>query len=295
LFLRTATGELYPARGLPPEGSSRLGRRLLAPLAAFLLFSSLALTGRREWSERRVKDLVTRGAAQVTSGNWPAARELFAEARQLAPRSAKIAADLAAAEEQLGDIRSAEDLYREAALHAPESADRMYDLGHFLNDHGSPTEAYAILSEAVSLPAEPPRNGEIYAELARAAMSRKLFGRARIAIATALRLDPERPEYHRRQGEIELLAGLPSKAIPPLAQALDRFAVGDLGRIETLALLAQAEDQIGEGASPCPFIGEFRQLDPTGLTPWAPELESIAARHRCRLAPTSSTTQRSSP
>lgn len=288
LFLRSKTGELYPARTLSAEGpwTQRLWFRLPAVLCALLVISFLAFAGYRWWVEHRVERLVARGAAQVTNNHWTAARENFAAARKLAPRSAEVAANLAATHEQLGDLRSAEDLYREAARLAPESVDRLYDLGHFLNDHGNPMEAYTVLAGAVRLPAEPPRNGEVYAELARAAISRKLFPRARAAIATALKVDPERGEYHRRHGEIEILAGSPAAAIPPLQRALERFQVGDLGRIETLALLAKAEDQLGEGRAACRFIAELRPLDPVGISPWAPEVDVIAARHHCS-APTS--------
>ncbi|HEV7671090.1 MAG TPA: CHAT domain-containing protein [Thermoanaerobaculia bacterium] len=295
LFLRAATGELYPARDLTAEGpwTKRLGRRLIAAVAALLLVSGLAFAGRREWVERRVEGLVAQGAAQVTSGRWTEAREFFAEARRLAPSSAGVAANLAATDEQLGDVRSAEDLYREAARLAPESADRQYDLGHFLNDHGNPTEAYSVLSEAVTLPSEPPRNAEVYAELARAAGSRRLFARARAAIITALRLDPERAEYHRRQGEIELAAGSPALAIPPLERAHERFPIGDIGRIETVALLARAEDQLGNGPAACLYVAELRQLDTAGISPWALDVESIAARRRCsKLSPN---TERNAP
>ncbi len=298
LFLRTATGELFPARDLPPEGAKaqRLGRRLLAALAALLLVSGLAVVGRREWVERRVERLVAQGAAQVTNRNWAEARGFFATARELAPRSAEIAANLAAADEQLGDVRSAEDLYREAARLAPESADRLFDLGHFLNDYGNPTEAYEVLSEAVTWPTEPPRNADVYAELARAALSRKLFTRARSAITTAQRLDPERAEYHRRRGEIELADGSPTASISPLQQALDRFPVGELGRIETLALLARAKDQLGDQQAACRFVDELRGLDTAGISPWAREVEAIADRNHCNPPPLpSSNTERKSP
>lgn len=283
LFLRSKTGELYPARDLPPESASaqHLGRRRLAAVTALLLVSYLAFAGQRLWVEHRVERLVAQGAAQVTNQNWAAAREYFVAAHKLAPHSAGVATNLAATEEQLGDLRAAEDLYREAARLAPDSADRLYDLGHFLNDHGNPIEAYAVLSEAVTLPSEPPRNSEVYAELARAAGSRKLFTRARAAITTALRLDPECAEYHRRGGEIELLAGSPALAIPPLERALERFPVGDLGRIETIALLARAEDQLGDGTAACRFVQDLRQLDIAGITTWAPEAEAIAFRRHC--------------
>lgn len=261
LFLRSATGELFPARDLPPEGPPRIGRRLLAALGALLLVTGLGFAGSHFWLERRVGSLVAQGVAQVTNENWGAAREHFAAARRLAPCSAGIAANLAAADEQLGDLRSAEDLYREAARLAPESADRLYDLGHFLNDHGKSTEAYSVLLEAVRQPAERPRNAEVYAELARAGAAQELFARARRAIATALRLEPERAEYHRRQGEIELLAGSPAAAIPPLERALESFQVGDLGRIETSALLIRAEDQLGDAKAACGFVEELRRLD----------------------------------
>lgn len=282
LFLRSATGELYPARDLPPEGgNARLLGRRLAVLVVFLLAVGLAWLGRKEWLERRVQRLSMEGAAQVSAGNWREARELFLAARELAPRSAKVAANLAAAEEQLGDVRSAEDLYRGAAEREPESVDRLYDLGHFLNDHGNPVEAYAVLSKAVTWPAASPRNSEVYAELARAALSRGLFSRARSAIAIALRLDPERAEYHRRLGEIELAGGSPSAAIDSLERALDLFAVGDLGRIETLALLARAEDRLGESAATCRRIADFRLLDTQGISPWAPAVQEIAIRRGC--------------
>ncbi len=282
LFLRTATGELYPARDLPPEGSSRRGRRLAVAIAALLLLCGLAFAARREWIENRVKGLLAEGVAKVTSGNWAEAREFFAAARQLAPRSGEVAANLAATEEQLGDVQSAKDLYEEAVRRAPESADRLYDLGHFLNDHGNPAEAYSVLSKAVTWPAEAPRSAEAYAELARASLSQKLFARARAAITTALRLDPERAEYQRRRGEIELLADSPSTAIPPLEEALRHFPVGDLGRIETLALLVDAKDQIGDGEAACRYVSEVRILDTAGISPWAPKVDEIAARRQCR-------------
>ncbi len=282
LFLRSATGELYPERELPPEGVTRwrLGRRF-AILVTLLLVAGLAWLGRREWVDQRVQRLCAEGAAKVTAGNWNEARERFRTALKLAPRSAKVATNLAAAEEQLGDVRAAEDLYREAALREPESVDRLYDLGHFLNDHGNPVEAYGVLSKAVTWPAPSPRNSEVYAELARAALSRGLFSRARTNIAVALRLDPERAEYYRRLGEIELASGSPAAAIAPLERALDLFAVGDLGRIETLALLAQSEDRLGNAAATCRRVDDFRLLDNQGISPWAPAVEEIARRRAC--------------
>lgn len=280
LFLRSATGELYPQRALPPEGpiARRFARRKFAAVATVLIVAGLGFSGRHFWIERRVKGLVDQGAAQLSNQNWAAAREHFAGAHRLAPRSAEAATNLAFAEERLGDLRAAEDLYREGLRLAPESADTNFKLGHFLNDRESFAEAYPRLLEAVHLD---PNRSEAWAELARAASEQRMFARARRMIGVALRLEPARAAYHRRLGEIELSAGRPQAAISALETAKDNYPQGEPGAVETLALLAEAHDRAGTGAEACRFVAEFRRFDTAGITSRAPDVEALAARRKC--------------
>jgi hypothetical protein len=61
--------------------------------------------------------------------------------------------------------------------------------------------------------------------------------------------------------------------------------VGDLEQVETVWLLAQAYDQLGEVAAACNEIREFHRLDPPGITPWAVKAAAVAARRSCRMEP----------
>jgi Tfp pilus assembly protein PilF len=273
LFMRTPTGELYPEEDLwdHPREKKRAGR-LAAVLLALLLVggSGLAL---RNW---RVERLVTEGASLLEQRKGAEARERFQAAYRLKPSSAEILSNLAGAEESLGDLRAAEDHYREAVQTKPNSAVHLYNLGHFLNSRRNYDEAYRFLLQAVE---RDPQRAEAHAELAQAAAALGMLGRARVHLEAALHLDPEHPALYRRLGELELEAGNPQAALPRLNEALRRYPLGDLGRVETVWLLAQAHDRLGH--SPCQEIQEIRRLDPPGITPWTQKGEEIAARHGC--------------
>ena len=277
LFMRTRTGELFPAQDIPAEhpARSQLARRLGVALLGLLLACGAAL-GARSW---RVERLVTDGAARFAHGQWPEARERFQAALALAPHSAEVLSDLAGSEEKLGDVRAAEEHYRAAVQWQPGSAEHLYNLGHFLNDRERHEEAYPFLLQAVT---SGPERVDAYGELARAAIRLGMLGRARVSLSTALALDPERPALYRLFGELELKAGDPRAAISYLNGARSRYPLGDLERVETTWLLIQAYDRLADESSACREISEFRRLDPPGVTGWAPSAEEVAARRHCR-------------
>lgn len=266
LFLR--------GQDVPPESSTR--RKASWPIAALLvlLLVALAVAG-RNW---RVERLVAHGVALFEHEQWPEARERFQAALQLAPSSAEVLSNLAAAEERLGDIRAAEGHYREAARRRPDSAEHLFNLGHFLNGRERYEEAYPYLLRAVEL--EPGRV-DVHGELARAALGLGMLDRARAALSTALRLDPERPALHRLSGEVELRAGQPQAAISHLEEARSRYPAGELGRIQTSWLLIKAYERVSNVPSACREAQEFRRMDGSEITPWAPLVEAITARSGC--------------
>jgi len=276
LFMRTPSGELFPEKDiLPPP---RWGRRLISALVAVLLAGGLGLAI-RNW---QVERLVTEGASLLEHGQWAAARERFESARTLAPQSAEVLSNLAGTEEKMGDVRAAGEHYRAAQRLQPDSAEHLYNLGHFLNGRRSFAEAYDVLQKSLALD---PGRVDTYGELAEAAAGRGMVGRARVLLTTALRLDPGRPALHRRLGELELNAGQAPAAIPHLMEARRRYPLGDLGQVETVALLIQAYDRLGDSSSVCHEIGEFHRLDRPGVTPWAPIVESVARQRDCRPEP----------
>jgi Tfp pilus assembly protein PilF len=273
---------------LPPEQSAQdvleqLARerrarkrkvRWLTAAFLVLLAAMVGGVGRYWWVER----LVAEGVAFFEHEKWPEARERFQAALKLAPSSAEVLSNLAATEERLGDVRAAENHYREAVMRRPESAEHLFNLGHFLNSRGRYHDAYLfLLQAAVSEPARV----DAYGELAHAALGLGMLGRARVALSTALHLDPERPALHRLYGEVELRAGQPQAAISHLEEARSRYTLGELGRIETSWLLIQAYDRLDNVPSACQEIYEFRRLDGSGVTPWAPLVEAVAARSHC--------------
>jgi len=276
LFLRTWTGELFPAKNVWDRAAWKVWiRRWLLVLLISLLLGGAALAARTWWVERQV----TEGAMLFEYRQWSAARERFRAALALAPGSAEVLSDLAGSEEKLGDVRAAEEHYREAARRQPDSAEHLYNLGHFLNGRQSYDEAYRVLFQAL---ARDPQRADAYGELAEAAEGRGMLGKARTFLRVALRLDPERPALHRRLGELELAAGNPRAALPPLEEARRRYPLGDLERVETTWLSAQAYDQLGDVASACREIREIHRLDPPGITSWAMKAEEFAARRGCR-------------
>lgn len=276
LFMRTKTGELYPAQDLWDQTARKQRyRRIALVLLTFLLVGGTVLSARAWWVER----LVTEGAMLFEHGQWPAARERFQAALKLAPTSAEVLSDLAGTEEKLGDVRAAEEHYHEAVRLRPDSAEHWYNLGHFLNSRQSYDEAYRALLQAVVLD---PERADAYGELAEAAAGRGMLGKARLILGVALRLDPERPAFHRRLGELELNAGHLRAALSHLDAARDRYPPGDLGLVETTWLSVKAYDQLGDVPSTCREILEIQRLDPPGITPWAEKAKEIAKRRSCR-------------
>jgi len=271
LFLRT------PA----PERTQK--RRLILGVAVFVLvvLAVLSVLLFRQARASQMQALITQGADLGSHGNWPEARERFEAARKLAPQSAEVLSDLAGAEEKLGDIRAAEDHYRAAVALRPGSAEHQYNLGHFLNERRSYAEAYDVLQRALLLDSS---RSDTLGELAHAAAERGMLGRARVLLETALRLDPERPALYRRLGELELRDGRPRDAIQPLREARHRYPIGDLERVETVSLLVQVYDLLGDSSSACREVREFRRLDRPKVTPWAPTVEEVATRRDCGLA-----------
>lgn len=259
-----------------PERSSkaRWALRVTAGLLGCLLVAMAGIGGCRWRTER----LVMQGAALFEHGQWPEARQRFQAALKLAPGRAEILSNLAATEERLGDVRAAEEHYREAVRRRPDSAEHLFNLGYFLNSRKRFADAYPFLSQAAT---KEPERVDAYGELAHAALGLGMLDRARTALVTGLRLDPNRPALHRLFGELELRAGQPRTAIPHLEKARSRYALGDLGRIETSWLLIQAYDQFGNGMSACREVQEFRRLDGPGITPWAPQAQNVAARRHC--------------
>jgi Tfp pilus assembly protein PilF len=277
LFMRTPTGELFPAQDIPAEqpGRGQLARRLGVALLGLLLACGAAL-GARSW---RVERLVTEGATRFAHGQWPEARERFQAALALAPHSAEVLSDLAGSEEKLGDVRAAEEHYREAVQWQPGSAEHLYNLGHFLNVRERYDEAYPFLLQAAT---SDPERVDAYGELARAALRLGMLGRARVTLSTALALDPERPALYRLFGELELKVGDPRAAISHLNAARRRYPLGDLERVETTWLLIQTYDRLEDESSTCREISELRRLDPPRVTAWALAAEEVAARRHCR-------------
>jgi Tfp pilus assembly protein PilF len=279
LFMRTHTGELYPAKNVWDRAAwKKRVRRLTLALLVFLLVSCATLAAWTRWVEQRVAE----GVMLFEHGQWPAARERFQAALRLAPGSAEVLSDLAGSEEKLGDVRAAEEHYREAAQLKPDSAEHLYNLGHFLNDRQSYDEAYRVLFQAV---AKDPQRADAYGELAEAARCQGMLGKARTILGVALRLDPELPALHRRLGELELSAGNPRAALPHLDEARRRYPLGDLGRVETTWLSAKAYDQLGDVPSTCRELREFHRLDPPGITPWAEKARRVATQRNCGQEP----------
>lgn len=276
LYSRSQTGELFPVRDVSPDRPLRNRSKPLLVVALVALFLSLSLVSwARHW---QAVALVSQGAADFFGKDWDAARTQFDKAKVLSPKSPEITANLALAEERLGEVQAAEDHYREAVLLTPESSDRLYDLGHFLNDRNNWVEAYSTLLRALTLD---PRRPETYAELARAAVGLRLFGRARMMIGFALKLDPDRALFHHQAGEIELAAGRPRTAIRNLEAAFHRYPAGDREQIETLALLAIANDREGNGPAACQWVTRFQIFDAVGISSRAPEIEELAIRRHC--------------
>jgi Tfp pilus assembly protein PilF len=267
LFLR---GQDLPE----PRVRGRWARRLAAALLGLLLIAGIALAGRAWWTER----LVAQGVALTGKREWPAALERFQAALELAPGRAEILLNLAFVEEQDGEIQAAEEHYREAVLRRPGSAEPLYHLGHFLNGRGRYDEAYLLLQQAAG---REPERADVHGELAKAALGLGMPDRARVAVAVALRLDPEKPALHRLAGEVELKAGNLQAAIAHLNDARSGYALGDRGRAETIWLLMQAYERVGDVTSACRESREFRRLDEAGITQWAPEVEAGAARLGC--------------
>lgn len=249
-----------------------------AAFLALLLAVGAGLALRAWWVER----LVTEGAALLGQGKDAEARERFQAARRLAPGSAEILSNLAGTDEKLGDLRAAEDHYREAVQKQPDSAEHLYNLGYFLNGRQSYDEAYRVLLQAVE---KDPNRADAHAELAQAASGLGMPGRARFHLEVALRLDPERPALSRRLGELELESGNPKAAILHLDEALRGYPLGDLGRVETTWLLAQAHDRLGNTSSACLEIREIHRLDPPGITPWAQKAKEMGVRRDCPREP----------
>lgn len=264
LFLR---GQEAPARGRP-------ARWLTSLLLGLLLVAVLVIAG---WSWWRGQ-LLIQGVAHFEQRQWSEARERFRAALRLAPGSAEILSNLAATEERLGDSRAAEDHYREAVSQRPDSPEHLFNLGHFLNGRERYGEAYPILQQAAL--SEPDRV-DAHGELAHAALALGMLDKARVALSTGLRLDPERPALHRLLGELELKAGNPREAIPHLNEARRRYAIGEMGRVETIWLLIQVYERLGNAGSVCRELQEFRRLDEPGIAPWAPAAASVAARFQC--------------
>ncbi len=245
-----------------------------AALLSLLLATIMGIAGCNWWKER----LVTQGVAFFEHGQWSEARKQFRDALKLAPGKAEILSNLAATEERLGDVRAAEDHYRAAVKQRPDSAEHLFNLGHYLNGRERFADAYPFLLQAS---VREPERVDAYGELAHAALALNMLSRARAALSTGLRLDPDRPALHRLYGELELRAGQPQAAIPHLEEARNRYVLGDLGRIETFWLLIQAYDQLGNVPSACRQVYEFRRLDGAKVTPWAPHVEAVAAKHHC--------------
>jgi tetratricopeptide (TPR) repeat protein len=281
LFMRTPTGELYPEKDLwDPSATRKRARRLTAAfLALLLVVLVVAALAARRW---RVERLVAEGATLSEHRQWKEARERFQAALKLEPGSAEVLSDLAGSEENLGDVRDAEDHYRMAVLRQPESAEHLYNLGHFFNSRKSYDEAYRFLKAAVE---RDPQRADAYGELAEAAAARGMLGKARLFLGAALGIDPERPALHRRLGELELDAGNPRAALPHLDEAIRRYPLGDLGRVQTTWLLAATYDRLADVAATCREINEIRRLDPPGITPWAQKADVVAARRGCRREP----------
>lgn len=164
-----------------PEPSARgpWPRRLAAALLGLLLVTGAVLAG-RSWKAER---LVAQGVALAGQREWPAARELFQAALELAPGRSGILLNLAAMEEQLGEIEAAERHYREAVHRRPGSAEHLYQLGHFLNGRRRYDEAYSFLQQAAG---RDPERADIRGELAKAALGLEMPGRAREIVAVAL-------------------------------------------------------------------------------------------------------------
>ncbi|HEV7507892.1 MAG TPA: CHAT domain-containing protein [Thermoanaerobaculia bacterium] len=279
LFMRTPTGELYPEEDLwdDPSARRKRARRLTAAfLALFLVVLVVAALAACRW---RVERLVAEGATLSEHRQWKEAGERFQAALKLAPGSAEVLSDLAGAEENLGDFRAAEDHYREAVQRQPESAEHLYNLGHFLNSRTSYDEAYRFLQAAVN---RDPQRADTYGDLAEAAAARGMLGKARLFLGAALGIDPERPALYRRLGELELDAGNPQAALSHLNEAIRRYPLGDLRRVETTWLLAAAYDRLENIPAACHEISEIHRLDPPGITPWAQKAEAVAARRGCR-------------
>lgn len=267
LFLR--------GQDVPPEQSAS-GPRSHWMTAAFLVLLLAAMAGAgRNW---RVERLVAEGVAFFEHEQWPEAKERFEAALKLAPGSAEVLSDLAATEERLGDAQAAEEHYRKAVRRRPDSAEHLFNLGHFLNGRGRYEDAYPYLLQAAE---SKPERVDAYGELAHAALNLGMLGRARVALSTALRLEPERPALHRLFGEVELRAGRPQAAISHLEEARRRYPLGELGRIQTSWLLIQSYDRLGNVPSACQETLEFRRMDGSGITPWAPLVETVAARSHC--------------
>jgi tetratricopeptide (TPR) repeat protein len=261
------------------QSSTKTSRRTLVLMSASVFLTLILATFLSTWGCRSyTKELVAQGVVLLERGKLPEALERFQKASKFAPGNAEVLSDIAAVEERLGDEKSAETHYREAVERHPDSGEHLFNLGHFLNGRGRFTDAYPVLSRSVDLE---PERVDACGDLALAALRLGMLERARSALAVALRQAPERPVLYRLYGELEIQAGRPQEAIPPLKRARELYPHGDLGLSETSWLLSEAYRHLDDKASACRELYEFHRLDPSSITPWAPQAGTLATSLRC--------------
>jgi Tfp pilus assembly protein PilF len=273
LFLRSKTGELFPAADLPPEFPMR-PREIAGWLLAALLLILLTLGA---WFAS-LEVLLHEGSLALEEGQAKTAREKFLQALSLAPYSAEAHNNLALAEEFLGNPDAAQRHFRAALQSRPHNPRYLYNLGNYLNAQGDHREAFRLLKEAVR---RDPGYVAAYNELARAALGQGLPEQARAALWTALKIDPDAAPLYNQLGQVDLLQGDVSAAIHHLHQALGQYPRGDSGRVEVLGLLIIAYDRQDDLKNVCRYVARFRSLDVAGLTPQAPDVGRIATRRHC--------------
>lgn len=275
LFMRTKEGELFPSEDLPPEyPKPRWPGWLTAGLLLLLLLGGAWFCC--------LEYLIHEGAIFLQNNKPAEARKELLDALALAPSSAEAHANLAIAEEHLGDLDAAERHHREAIRRRPNNPRYLYNLGSFLNGRERYEEAYSLLNRAVR---QDQRYVEAYNELARAALAQGLLNSARDALRTALKLNGDSgssaPLYNKL-GQVDLRQDDPRAAVDDLNRALDRYPLGDSGRLEALSFLTDARQRLDDAPGACRAVAEFRLLDREGMTPRAPEVEKIAALRGCR-------------
>jgi tetratricopeptide (TPR) repeat protein len=220
-------------------------------------------------------ELNNEGVSLASRGDYAAAEAKFRAALKLDPDYSVGYANLADVLASQGRQKAAVSAYKAAIEHLPNYAPFHYNLGNLYSLLGRADEATLALEEALRLD---PAYVQARNELGNVFIQQGKWEGARQELERARDLDWSFAASHKNLGRVAIEQGHADRAIESLRTAISLY---EEKPVEATYLLAEAYAKAGKEAEACRQISAYWDLDPHGISEWAPATRSLAERIRC--------------